>query len=104
MNSLFSPMFAFPLYIALVSVLMFIGRMLADSSSDRTNSSLYASGEAVSDEEDKSVPGYRPFFMGALFFALLHLGVVVLATSTMSTIATIYLLGLMMILVALILG
>ena len=44
------------------------------------------------------------FSWGALFFAVLHLGVVVLATSTMSTIATIYLLGLMMVLVALILG
>jgi hypothetical protein len=104
MNSLFSPVFAFPIYIALVSILMFIGQRLAKASSGTADRSLYASGEVVSDEVDKSVPGYRPFFMGALFFAVLHLGVVILATSTMSTIATIYLLGLMMVLVALTLG
>jgi NADH:ubiquinone oxidoreductase subunit 3 (subunit A) len=105
MNILFSPVLAFPIYIGLVSLLMIIGRLLTDTTSTTTDSSLYGSGEAVVDDEvDKSVPGYRPFFLVSLFFAVLHLGVVILATSTMSTVAIIYLLGLMMALIALILG
>lgn len=104
MNILFSPMLAFPIYILLVSILLVIGRMLAGTSSRATDTSLYASGEAQPDDADKSVPGYRPFFLIALFFAVLHLGVVILATSTLSGISIIYLLGLMMALIALILG
>ena len=104
MNFIFSPVLALPIYIGLVTVLMLIGRWLAEAASGTADSSLYSSGEEASDEVDKSVPGYRPFFLAALFFAVLHLGVVILATSTMSPVAIIYLLGLMMALIALILG
>jgi NADH:ubiquinone oxidoreductase subunit 3 (subunit A) len=104
MNILFSPVLAFPIYMLLVSILLLIGQMLAGESSTLTDATLYASGEAAPDEADKGVPGYRPFFLIALFFAVLHLGVVILATGTLSGISIIYLLGLMMALVALILG
>jgi len=104
MTILFSPVLAFPIYILLVTILLIIGQALAGESSNTTDTSLYASGEAPPDTADSSVPGYRPFFLIALFFAVLHLGVVVLATSTMSGIAMVYLLGLMMALLALILG
>ena len=104
MNILFSPVLAFPIYILLVSILLLIGQMLTEKSSTVTDATLYTSGETLPDDADKSVPGYRPFFSIALFFAMLHLGVVILATSTLSVISIIYLLGLMMALVALILG
>ena len=104
MNILFSPVLAFPIYILLVGILLYIGQILAGDSSTVTDTSLYASGEAQPDDGDNSVPGYRPFFLIALFFAVLHLGVVILATGTLSGTSIIYLLGLMMALVALILG
>lgn len=104
MDILFSPPFALPIYILLVGVLVIIGRKLAGTSSTSgTDSSIYASGEAPP-ENTNVVPGYRPFFVVALFFAMLHLGVVILSTGTMSGITVLYLLGLMAVLVALILG
>ena len=51
-----------------------------------------------------AAPGYRPFFVVALFFAVLHFGVLVLATGIPSPVMRIYLLGLMLALLALILG
>ena len=51
-----------------------------------------------------AAPGYRPFFVVALFFAVLHLGVLVLATGIPSPVMRIYLLGLLLALLALILG
>ena len=51
-----------------------------------------------------AAPGYRPFFVVALFFAVLHLGVLVLGTGVSSPVLIIYLCGLMLALLALILG
>lgn len=66
-------------------------------------SSLYAGGELHT--EGRSVPGYRPFFVFALFFAVAHLGALILATAGPSSpVAVLYLLGLGVSLVALILG
>lgn len=104
MRILFSPPIAFIIYVALVGVLLLIGRFLAGSPSQKADSQLYSSGEISPATDDRSVPGYRPFFVVALFFAVLHLGVVVLATSDMSVMAIVYLLGLILILVTLILG
>jgi len=105
MEILFSPLFAFPIYVLLVGILVVLGYRLTDSPTEQvTDTSLYASGEAPPDDDDRVVPGYRPFFLIALFFAVLHLGVVVLSTSTMSPIAILYLSGLMLALFALILG
>ena len=103
MNSILSPPVAFVIYLVLVSVLARIGRVLAGPSlGSAAKSAPYSSGEAASPHQ--GAPGYRPFFVTALFFAVLHLGVVVLATSAISPASAIYLLGLVAVLVALILG
>ncbi len=65
-------------------------------------SSLYAGGEVHTN--GRSTPGYRPFFVFALFFAVAHLGALILATGAPSPIAVLYLAGLGVSLVALILG
>ena len=51
-----------------------------------------------------AAPGYRPFFVVALFFAMLHLGVLVISTGKPSPVMIIYLIGLLVALMALILG
>jgi hypothetical protein len=55
-----------------------------------------------------AAPGYRPFFVVALFFAVLHLGVLVLAVGGISSATAggtaVFLVGLMLALLALILG
>lgn len=104
MTILFSPPIAFLIYIGLVAILVVAGRLLAGQSSVSTNTDLYSSGELSPADDDKSVPGYRPFFVIALFFAVLHLGVVVLATSGFSSVSVLYLMGLMMVLIILIIG
>lgn len=105
MDIIFEPPLAFLIYMLLVNVLVGLGRMLAGQSApSKAKSGLYASGEAPPDPEDRSVPGYRPFFAIALFFAVLHLGVIILATSDLSAASAIYVFGLMIVLVVLILG
>ncbi|MCA9895229.1 MAG: hypothetical protein KC615_19730 [Anaerolineae bacterium] len=109
MTVLFSPPIAFLIYVLLVAGLAVIGWLLAgdnQSTADDTTytTSLYASGEAPPADDDRSVPGYRPFFLIALFFATLHLGVIVLATSSGSPMALLFLFGLFVSLIALILG
>lgn len=103
MEVLYAPPLAFLLYLVLVSVLAAAGRILAGPSHpNAAKSSTYASGEESAPNVQS--PGYRPFFKGALFFAVLHLGVVVLASGGVSTGSMLYLVGLMLALVALILG
>ena len=51
-----------------------------------------------------AAPGYRQFFVIALFFAVLHLGVIMVGSSDLSSVTIVYLLGLILALVALILG
>jgi lipopolysaccharide export LptBFGC system permease protein LptF len=50
-----------------------------------------------------AAPGYRPFLVVALFFAVLHLGVLMLGSSNLTPIAGVYLVGLLLALLALIL-
>ena len=103
-----SPPIAFLIYLLLVGVLYLLGRGLAGQSKPTpTKISTYASGEAPPGRI--AAPGYRPFFTVALFFAILHLGVLVLGsselgTSSSSPIALAYLIGLILALVVLILG
>lgn len=101
---LLAPPVAFLLYLLLVGILSGIGRAMAGthhkSSAFKTNA--YASGEAP--HLSSNAPGYRPFFLVALFFAVLHLGVLVLGSGGLSPVAGVYLLGLMLALAALILG
>jgi NADH:ubiquinone oxidoreductase subunit 3 (subunit A) len=98
-----NPAVAFLIYLALVGILYGVGRRLA--APDQTTaikSSTYASGELP--PMAMAGPGYRPFFVVALFFAVLHLGSLVLATGEMNLITLVYLVGIMVALVALILG
>ncbi|HLV35554.1 MAG TPA: NADH-quinone oxidoreductase subunit A [Spirillospora sp.] len=103
METLFTPLIAFLIYLLLVGILSGLGRLLAGPPNPNpTKSSIYASGEEPM--AGAPAPGYRPFFKVALFFAVLHLGVIVLASGVASAGPALYLIGLMMALVALILG
>jgi len=94
---------AFLIYVLMVSILLGLGRVLAGPAHpSAAKSNPYASGEKAS--RAASVPGYSPFFRVALFFAILHLGVLVLASGGFTATAGVYLLGLMFALIALILG
>jgi NADH:ubiquinone oxidoreductase subunit 3 (subunit A) len=100
---LFLPPVAFVIYVVLVSALFGVGRLLAGKSNPNpAKSSGYASGEEAA--PSAAAPGYRPFFKVALFFAILHLGVIVLGSGSGSTASILYLVGLMLALLALILG
>jgi NADH:ubiquinone oxidoreductase subunit 3 (subunit A) len=102
-DSLLTPPVAFAIYLLLVAILSGLARMLAGSSKPSSlKSSTYASGEAPPTR--MAAPGYRPFFVSALFFAVLHLGVLMLASGALSWLMAVYLVGLMLVLLALILG
>jgi NADH:ubiquinone oxidoreductase subunit 3 (subunit A) len=98
-----SPLFAFAIYGVLVAILYLFGKGL---SMRGKLSELKLGGYASGEESDSSpaAPGYRPFFVVALFFAVLHLGVLMLATSGLAPVSLVYLGGLMLALLALILG
>jgi NADH:ubiquinone oxidoreductase subunit 3 (subunit A) len=100
---LFAPPMAFLSYVLLVSVMIVVARIFAGQSHPNpAKSSTYASGEESL--PSAAAPGYRPFFKVTLFFAVLHLGVVVLGTGEISTGSVLYLVGLLLALIALILG
>lgn len=103
-ESILIPPVAFVLYIGLSTLLSYLGRALAGkpSPSSALKTSAYASGEAA--DPGKGAPGYRPFFVVALFFAMLHLGILTLGSSGLSPLAGVYLVGLMLALIAMILG
>jgi NADH:ubiquinone oxidoreductase subunit 3 (subunit A) len=94
---------ALVIYVVLVGILYLAGRRLAGPSQASTlKTSTYSSGEAP--PTSVAAQGYRSFFVVALFFAILHLGVLMLGTSDLSLITGLYLVGLMFALLALILG
>jgi NADH:ubiquinone oxidoreductase subunit 3 (subunit A) len=100
---IFTPPIAFLIFLALAALLSGFGRLLAGPSRPtEMKSSLVTGGEAHHDPA--GAPGYRPFFVIALFFAMLHLGVLILGTGGLNWIAGIYLIGLILALIALILG
>ena len=101
--NLLSPAVAFLVYIPLVLLLVGLGRLLAGpGSANAVKSSVYGSGEAPPTFE--AAPGYQPFFLIALFFAVVHLAMLVLGVGHLPPTAAIYLGGLFIALVALILG
>lgn len=103
MNLLLTPPLAFLAYIPLVLLLVGLGRLLAGpASANAVKTSIYGSGEASPTFE--AAPGYQPFFLIALFFAVVHLAMLVLAIGQLPVAAAIYLGGLFVALVALILG
>jgi NADH:ubiquinone oxidoreductase subunit 3 (subunit A) len=100
---LFAPLIAFLIYFLVVSIGSGLGRLFsARGSETEFKTATYASGEA--NDPTLAAPGYRQFFVVALFFAVLHLGVLVVGSSGLSPAAIPYLLGLILALVALVLG
>jgi NADH:ubiquinone oxidoreductase subunit 3 (subunit A) len=103
MNILFSPPLAFLIYLPLVLAIYFVGKGLAGKENPSpAKSSLYSSGEEA--ETSLASPGYRPFFLIAFFFALLHLGMLVIGTGEINAKLLVYIIGLILALIALILG
>lgn len=98
-----APPAAFLIYLLLVTALAAGGRYLAGpAKTTPLKTSTYSSGEAP--PQMAAAPGYRPFFVVALFFTILHLGVLMLGSSQFLPMSGIYLVGLMLALLALILG
>jgi len=103
MEFLLTPPVAFLVYIPLVMIITWLGKQLAGPSiQNAAKSSSYGSGEKA--PSMAAAPGYRPFFLVAFFFAILHLGMLVLGTGNLSWQHAAYILGLSLTLVALILG
>jgi NADH:ubiquinone oxidoreductase subunit 3 (subunit A) len=103
MTILLSPPLAFLIYLPLVFAIYFLGKGLAGKGSPSAGkSSLYASGEEAA--TSMASPGYKPFFLIAFFFAILHLGMLVIGSGSFSLNMLPYIIGLMMALIALILG
>ena len=107
MDILLSPPVAFLIYTAAAGLLYLAGRALAGPGlPSAMKSSLYGSGEEASPV--LAAPGYKPFFLVAIFFAILHLGVLLIGTGMPSPeqlpIQIVFLAGLIFSLLALILG
>lgn len=103
MDILLSPPLALLLYIPLVMVIIWFGHQLAGAASnDPLKSRTYSSGEEAPDYH--AAPGYRPFLLAALFFAILHLGMLVLGTAEAQWMPIAFIIGLGLALLALILG
>jgi NADH:ubiquinone oxidoreductase subunit 3 (subunit A) len=100
---LFAPLVALLIYILLVSIASGFARTIAARGRESEfKSETYASGEA--NDPGLAAPGYRQFFVIALFFAVLHLGVMMVGSSGLALVALPYLFGLILALVALVLG
>lgn len=103
MDILLSPPLAFLIYLPLVIAIYLVGKGLAGKGNPNAEkSSLYGSGELA--PTSVAAPGYKPFFLVAFFFAMLHLGVLVLGTGAVNIKMLIPAGGLILALVALILG
>lgn len=103
MEFLLTPPIAFLIYIPLVILISLLGKALAGPVKPSPfKDSVYSSGEEA--PMSAAAPGYRPFFLIAFFFAILHLGMLVLGTGTINVSILPYLLGLILALVALLLG
>jgi NADH:ubiquinone oxidoreductase subunit 3 (subunit A) len=100
---LLTPLAAFAVYILLVAGSSALGRVSsARSPQTRFKTTMYAGGEVH--ELQPAAPGYRHFFVVALFFAVLHLGVLMIGSSNLAPAVIPYLIGLILVLIALILG
>lgn len=103
MEILLSPPIAFLIYVPFVILLLLFGRgIAARSKASKFKETIYASGEEAS--TNPAAPGYRPFFLIAFFFAILHLGMLIIGSGTFTLQSVPFLLGLMVSLVALLLG
>lgn len=96
--------FAFFIYLGLAGLLALFGRQLAGSgATNPLHLSTYMGGERA--PQDGAVPGYANMFVIALYFAVLHVGVLMLGSGGgLSPVVVIYLIGLVLVLVALMIG
>jgi hypothetical protein len=93
MSPLLIPPLAFLVYVLVGVLLMGVGRALAGSSpASPQRRSTYASGEAP--PPGVAAQGYSAGFVTALYFGVLHLGVLVVATSGLGAMAGVFVLGL----------
>lgn len=100
---LLAPLIAFMVYALAASALSGLGRLFSPKGREsQFKSEAYASGE--DHDPLPAAPGYRQFFVIALFFAVLHLGVIMVGSSDLSNVTIVYLFGLILALTALILG
>jgi hypothetical protein len=77
---LLTPLIAFVVYALAASAISGLGRLFsAKGSESQFKSEAYASGE--DHDPLPAAPGYRQFFVIALFFAVLHLGVIMVGSS-----------------------
>jgi len=98
-----TPPFAFILYIPMVLIILGIGKVLAGPEHpNEIKNSVYGSGEEAA--SFSAAPGYQPFFLIAFFFAVLHLGILVLGSGGLTLTTGIYMAGVIFALVALVLG
>jgi NADH:ubiquinone oxidoreductase subunit 3 (subunit A) len=103
MEIILTPPIAFLIYIPFVILILLLGKGMAGKSKDSDlKETVYASGEEASTKP--AAPGYRPFFLIAFFFAILHLGMLIIGTGTYSFQTVPFILGLIVSLIALILG
>ncbi len=103
MVNTFSPPIAFLVYLVLTSILLVVaGVSAARGKTSALKTSVYGSGEAA--RQGAASPGYRPFFMTAFFFAILHLGVLIAGGGSFTPVTGVYLTGLILCLIALALG
>jgi NADH:ubiquinone oxidoreductase subunit 3 (subunit A) len=101
--TLLAPPLAFLMYLGLVGVLLGLGRLLAGRRRPtRRGAIIYASGEAPA--RARAAPGYQPFFGVALFFAMLHLGVLIASTGALGVVGLAYIGGLLLVLLVVLLG
>jgi NADH:ubiquinone oxidoreductase subunit 3 (subunit A) len=98
-----SPIVAFALYVVGGALILAVGRVLAGAAHpSAAKTGIYASGEAP--PRGTAMPGYRGFFVAALFFAVLHLGALMIASRPPSLATAAYLIGLAVTLLAMLFG
>jgi len=103
MEMILTPPIAFLFYIPLVLIIVWVGRLMAGPEvRSELKDSIYASGEEGS--KNPSAPGYRPFFLIAFFFAVLHLGMLIIGSGSFTLQTVPFILGIVVALVALLLG
>jgi NADH:ubiquinone oxidoreductase subunit 3 (subunit A) len=96
----FSPPVAFAAYVVLVGILLAVAQALAAQGKESVSkTSMYGSGEEA--QAGAASPGYKPFFMVAFFFAILHLGVLIVGSGGFTVITGVYIVGLIFSLIAL---
>ena len=103
MPFIFSPPIAFAVYVVLAGILLAVAQAVAAKGQpSASKTKTYGSGEEA--QTGAASPGYKPFFMVAFFFAVLHLGVLIVGSGGFTPVTGIYILGLIFSLVALALG